>query len=157
MEPRIERLKEKKLIGKRMIMSFANNKTVELWKSFMPRRKEIQNNIGTELYSMQIYTPLFFENFNSATAFEKWATIEVTDFHAVPDEMETFILAGGLYAVFLYQGNANAADKTFQYIFETWLPNSKYTLDSRPHFEILGEKYKNNDPRSEEEIWIPIK
>lgn len=25
------------------------------------------------------------------------------------------------------------------------------------HFEILGEKYKNNDPLSEEDIWIPIK
>jgi AraC family transcriptional regulator len=38
------------------------------------------------------------------------------------------------------------------------LPLSKeYELDDRPHFEILGDKYKNNDPNSEEEIWIPIK
>jgi AraC family transcriptional regulator len=37
------------------------------------------------------------------------------------------------------------------------LPNSNYHLDDRPHFEILGEKYKNADPGSEEEIWIPIK
>jgi AraC family transcriptional regulator len=29
-------------------------------------------------------------------------------------------------------------------------------LDDRPHFEVLGEKYKNNDPTSEKEIWIPI-
>jgi AraC family transcriptional regulator len=49
------------------------------------------------------------------------------------------------------------APKTFQYIFGTWLPNSEYVLDNRPHFEILGEKYKNDDPTSEEEIWIPIK
>jgi hypothetical protein len=26
-----------------------------------------------------------------------------------------------------------------------------------PHFEVLGDKYKNNDPSSEEEVWIPIK
>jgi AraC family transcriptional regulator len=32
-----------------------------------------------------------------------------------------------------------------------------YFLDDRPHFEILGDKYKNGDPDSEEEIWIPIK
>jgi len=25
------------------------------------------------------------------------------------------------------------------------------------HFELLGEKYKNNHPDSEEEVWIPIK
>lgn len=40
---------------------------------------------------------------------------------------------------------------------KTWLPASDYNLDNRPHFEVLGEKYKNNDPTSEEEIWIPIK
>ena len=71
--------------------------------------------------------------------------------------METFTLIGGLYVVFLYQGIASAGAKTFQYILGTWLPNSEYTLDNRPHFEILGEKYKNEDPSSEEEIWIPIK
>jgi AraC family transcriptional regulator len=30
-------------------------------------------------------------------------------------------------------------------------------LDNRPHFEILGEKYKQGSPDSEEEIWIPVK
>ncbi len=46
---------EKKLIGKRMTMCLADNKTHALWYSFMPRRKEIKNNIGTDLYSMQVY------------------------------------------------------------------------------------------------------
>ncbi|WP_371811654.1 GyrI-like domain-containing protein [Flavobacterium sp. M31R6] len=42
-------------------------------------------------------------------------------------------------------------------MFRTWIPNSKYDLDHRPHFEILGAKYKKDDPNSEEEIWVPIK
>ena len=157
MQPRIEDLKEKKLIGKRMTMSFADNKTAELWRGFMLHRKEISNNVGTDLYSMQLYTPSFFDNFNPQATFEKWATIEVTDFNDIPDEMETFTLSGGIYAVFLYKGLVSAASATFQYILGTWLPNSEYILDNRPHFEILGEKYKNQDPDSEEEIWIPIK
>ena len=70
--------------------------------------------------------------------------------------MEAFILTGGLYAVFDYKG-LNTDHSIYQYIFGTWLPNSDYVLDNRPHFEILGDKYKNNDPTSEEEIWIPIK
>lgn len=156
MNPRIEILSEKKLIGKRMKMSLSNNKTPELWKSFMPRRNEIQNCIGSNLYSMQIYDPLYFKNFDSNTDFEKWATIEVTDFDKVPDEMETFTIISGLYAVFTYDGDISLAPQTFEYIFTTWLPDSDYILDNRPHFEILGEKYKNNDPTSEEEIWIPI-
>jgi AraC family transcriptional regulator len=158
MEPRIETLTEKKLIGKRLTMTFADNKTTELWKGFMPRRKEIRNNLASELISMQVYDKSFdFDNFDPNTAFEKWAAIEVTDFDTVPDEMEIHTLPGGLYAVFLHIGSASSGHKTFQYIFGTWLPNSAYSLDNRPHFEILGEKYKNEDPSSEEEIWIPIK
>jgi AraC family transcriptional regulator len=106
---------------------------------------------------MQIYAPSFFNNFSPNTEFEKWAAVEVTNFDTVPDEMATFTLKGGLYAVFLYQGAASAAANTFQYILGPWMSNSEYTLDNRPHFEILGEKYKNEDPSSEEELWIPIK
>jgi AraC family transcriptional regulator len=157
MKPRIETLKEKKLTGKRMRMSLSGNKTGELWRSFMLRRKEITNNIGTDLYSMQVYDPLYFSKFSYDAEFEKWAAIEVTDFSIVPDEMETTILPEGLYAVFLHKGAASKGRETFQYIFGTWLPGSDYLLDNRPHFELIGEKYKNEDPDSEEEIWIPVK
>lgn len=156
MQPRIENLKAKKLVGKRLTMSFANNKTGELWKSFMPRRREITNNLTNELISMQVYKPTHFADFNLTNEFEKWATIEVADFGNVPSEMEAFTLTGGLYAVFDYKGSS-ADNSVFQYIFGTWLPNSDYLLDNRPHFEVLGEKYKNADPNSEEEIWIPIR
>ena len=138
-------------------MSFADNKTASLWSSFMPRRKEIKNNIGTELYSVQVYAPLFFDQFDPKAEFAKWATVEVTDYDKVPNGMEPFILPGGLYAVFLYHGSSGAAAGVFQYIFSIRLPQSGYILDNRPHFEILGEKYKNDDPDSEEEIWIPVK
>ena len=62
-------------------------------------------------------------------------------------------MEGGLYAVFYCEGNS---PEVFQYIFQTWVPHSGFTLDQRPHFEVFGEKYKNNVPNSEEEIWIPI-
>ena len=158
MNPRIEILPDKKLIGKRIKTTFADNKTNELWKSFMPRRKEIRNTLTTELFSLQEYGKSFnFRNFNQYALFEKWAAVEVVNFDIIPPEMETYTLTGGLYAVFIHKGAANTGEKTFRYIFETWLPNSDYTLDHRAHFEILGEKYKHEDPNSEEEVWIPIK
>lgn len=156
MTPRIETLNEKKLVGKRLTMSLANNRTVELWQKFMPKRREISNNITNDLISMQVYKPTHFADFKPTNEFEKWATVEVTNFENLPTEMETFSLAGGLYAVFDYKGSSNDPS-IFQYIFGTWLPSSEYLLDDRPHFEVLGDKYKNNDPNSEEEIWIPIK
>jgi len=158
MKPDIRILPEKKLIGKRITMNLAENKTSELWRSFMPQRKEIRNFLTTDLFSMQVYDPtLDFGDFNENTRFEKWAAVEVADFDSIPESMESFILPEGLYAVFLHKGTAAEGVHTFSYIFGSWLPGSDYHLDNRPHFEILGEKYINDDPASEEEVWIPIK
>lgn len=157
MKPEIRVLSEKRLVGKRMVMSFSENRTGELWQGFMPRRKEIRNVIGIELYSLQIYSPLFFEKFNPDKEFEKWAAMEVSDIENVPAGMEALILKGGLYAVFHYRGSSEDAEATFRYILGSWLPASDYSLDNRPHFEVLGEKYKNGSPDSEEELWIPVK
>jgi AraC family transcriptional regulator len=156
MTPRIETCREKKLVGKWLTMSFANNRTGELWKSFMPERKSITTSLNVEVISMQVYKPGYFANFDPATEFEKWAVVEVPEFDSIPGSFETFTLPTGLYAVFDYKGSSNDSS-IFQYIFQTWLPASKYILDDRPHFEILGEKYKNQHPDSEEEIWIPIR
>ena len=157
LQARIETIAAKKLVGKRMTMSLANYKTFELWQGFMQRRKEIENAVGTDKYSVKMYDPSYFNAFNPSKEFEKWATVEVTDFDAVPNGMEMFSLPSGLYAVFPYKGLASAASPTFEYIFRTWLPASNYDLDDRPHFEILGDKFNKDDPNSEEEIWVPIR
>ena len=157
MTPRIETLNEKKLVGKRLTMSFADYKAGELWQAFMPKRKEISNNLTDDLISMVIYKANHFADFKPTNEFERWAAVEVSDFDNVPNELETFVLPSGQYVVFLHKGDTKQFAKTFQYILETWLPSSEYLLDDRPHFEILSDKYKNNDPTSEEEIWIPIK
>jgi AraC family transcriptional regulator len=99
MEPKIEILVEKKLIGKRMTMSLSNNKTGKLWRSFMSKRKEIQNNLTSDMISMQVYDqPVELGNLEQK--FEKWAATEVSDFETIPDGMETFTVPSGLYAVF---------------------------------------------------------
>jgi len=145
------------LAGKRLTMSLANIRTHELWKSFMPLRNTIGNTVNANRYSLQIYPDNYFTPFNPATEFEKWAAVEVSSFDNVPDDMETLIIPGGLYAVFEYKGNPANGSEAFKEIFTTWLPSSGYALDNRPHFEILGAKYQNGSDDSEEEIWIPIR
>ena len=156
MEPGIESSGEKKFAGKRLAMSFAENRTPELWQSFMPRRREIENAVGTELYSIEVYPADFFTAFEPTALFEKWAAVEVSSFANLPDNIETLTAPPGLYAVFIHHGPTSEAIITYTYIFQTWLPASEYRLDNRPHFAVMGEKYKNEDPDSEEEIWIPI-
>ena len=155
-QPRIEQLTEKKLIGQRVEMSLVNNRTHLLWSQFVPRINEIQNRISEDKISMQIYPPNYYKQFSPMNEFEKWAVVEILNFDFIPNNMETYILQEGTYAVFDYKGSSSNPS-IFQYIFSEWIPNSPYVVDDRPHFEVLGENYKNNDPNSEEEIWIPIK
>ncbi len=153
MKTNIRLIERKKLIGIHKRMSLTEDKTSDLWRTFMPRRKEIKNVVSTDLYSLQVYdSPLYFTEFIPSALFEKWALIEVADFQDIPTGMESFILQEGLYAVFLHKGLASEGQQVFNYIFNEWMPASNYRLDNRPHFELLGSKYKNNDPASEEEI-----
>ncbi len=59
MKNRIEIIGKKLLVGKHVEMSYLNNRTMELWQSFMPARKQIENRVDSSYYSMQIYPSLF--------------------------------------------------------------------------------------------------
>ena len=136
-------------------MSVSQNRTKALWGSFMPRRQEITNPLSTDFYAVQCYGPNYFTVFDPHSEFVKWAAMEVAHNTPIPKGMGQLILPSGSYAVFQYTGHSE--DPTiFQYVYGEWLPNSGWRLDQRPHFELLGKNYKNQDPLSEEEIWIPI-
>ena len=158
LKPEIKTLQNTLLVGIRMRMSFAKNRTAELWQKFMPHKKAVKHVSGDELYSVEVFDNFdFFKKFDPDQEFEKWAAVKVSKFDFIPEEMEVLNIPEGLYAVFQYKGTADKAAETYRYIFNTWLPDSCHSLDARPHLAIMGEKYRNNDPDSEEEIWIPVK
>jgi len=158
MQPRLEILEERKLVGLKTMMSlFTMYRTSELWQSFMPRRKEIQHIISPDFYSLEVYPQNYFDIFDLSAIFEKWAAIEVSAFDQLPEGMEPEVVPAGRFAVFPYKGLSSDAAKTYQYIFGTWLPNSIFVLDDRPHLAVMGQGYRNNDPASEEDIWVPVK
>lgn len=155
MNPQIKTFPTTKFIGKNLSFTYADYRAFVLWSSFMPRRREIQNAIGTELYNIQINPENF--DFQPDSLFVKWAAVPVSSFEEIPNGMETLEIQEGLYAVFNYKGDQSNAAAFFNAIYTEWLPSSDYELDFHPQFEILGEKYKNNHSDSEEEIWIPVK
>lgn len=156
MQPEIRYTPERKLAGRRLIMSLTENRISELWRSFLPEKDLIPNRLNDELMSVAVYDPGYFHNYDPARTFEKWAAAELSDFSNLPVGMETLILPAGMYAVFEYRGFSTDTS-IFQYIFGSWLPASEYLLDARPHFEILGKNYRINHADSEEQIWIPVK
>ncbi len=158
MKPNIKYTKEILLVGKKISMSYSNNLTTALWKSFMPHRKEISNSLNTNLFSVEVYnSPNFFENFDPSMNFEKWAAVEVSNFSNIPMEMDSLIIPAGQYAVFNYKGKGSEASETYSKILQDWFPASQFRLDDRPHFAVMGEKYQHEETSSEEELWFPIK
>ncbi len=156
--PDIRTLEKILLAGCKTRMSFSNNKTGDLWRRFMPQRSAIPHRNGPELYSVEIYdSPAFFSDFDLRREFEKWAAVRVSQMQKLPTGMDHLTIPGGLYAVFQYKGLAADAMPFYQAIYNTWLPGSGFVLDQRPHFARMGEKYKNDDPGSEEEIWVPVR
>ena len=156
MQAKIITSKEKKLVGISTHMSLADNKTGVLWSNFGPRIQEIRNRVSSDKISLQQYIPEYFIKFNPNASFIKWAAVEVVNFDDIPKGMQTLIIPESLYAIFHYKGFSHDAS-VFHYIYTEWLPKSGYELANCPHFEVLGDTYKNNDSNSEEEIWIPIK
>lgn len=154
--PGIVTIENKKLVGHSIEMSLINNKTLDLFSNFMPKRKHIQNTINKDVYEVLIYDKNYLKNFKPTNNFTKWATVAVENYNNIPEGMKTINLVSGLYAVFNYKGLPKDFGNLMSYIYTDWLPKSDYKLDQRPHFNLLGEKAKRNSPESEEEVWIPI-
>ena len=159
MEPKIVKIETKQLIGQHTTTQLADNQIPKLWRSFMPRRREVKNQVDELVYAIHRYEPgLKMEDFTPHTVYDTWACVEVSEAQEVPEGMVSRELAGGLYAVFLYKGPAAQFGATFNYIHAEWLPQSGYTLDNRDQFEVIGPNYLGPaHPDSEEEVWIPIR
>ncbi len=156
MHPEIIHTSSKHLAGLSLTMSLAQNRTQELWASFMALRKTYPEAANALLYSIQMYDDHYFSPFSPSKTFEKWAAFEINAYDQVPPGMKGLLLPKGVYAVFHYTGSSKDPS-IFQYIYGTWLPSSDYVLDHRPHFEVLGPRYRNDHSESEEDIWIPVK
>ena len=152
MKPTLLKLKQKKLIGMKSTTHHNDYaKIIALWKRFMPRRRDINNAVTNEFIAVQKY-----HNFNNLdVAFDIYACVEVSELSRIPKEMEGFAISEGDYAVFVQKGMDASA--TYQRILTDWLPSSGYEIDNRPHFQVMGEKYKNGSPDSEEDFYVPIK
>jgi AraC family transcriptional regulator len=158
MIPVLKQMPNKLIVGRKIATSSAQYIPFELWSKFMPKRKEILNTISADLLSIQVFQENTFSSttFNENTLFEMWAAVEVSKFEQTPTDMESTILVGGAFVTFILKGEKPTLTENYNYLINDWLPKEGYRIDNRAHFQVMGDKYKRNDPNSEEEVWIPI-
>jgi AraC family transcriptional regulator len=60
------------------------------------------------------------------------------------------------YAVFAHKGDLPSLSKTYEYIYQTWLPQSGYKLAAKIDFEHYNADFKDFAPDSVFYIYLPI-
>ena len=90
-------------------------------------------------------------------AFEYVAGFPVTKAEDVPEDFVVRHVPEHTYAVFAHKGDLPSLPMTYQYIYETWLPQSGYRLADKIDFEYYDADFKNFAPESVFYIYVPIK
>lgn len=159
-KPEIVTIKPRKLVGAVIQTTLAENRTKELWQGFGPKIRLIKHRTDpTESWSVEIYEKDFkFSQFTPQTSFEKGAAVEVSEYEDLPEGLKELEIPGGTYAVFSFKGLHSDAVAFLRYIYGTWIPDSEWELDDRPHFGIMGAHYYGPfDAESEEDFWVPVR
>ena len=142
--------------GQSLTMSLVDDRTPELFRSFMPNRKTYQS-IDQEaiVYDIRVYPKDYYRPFNPANEYTKWAAVRISEDRFQENAEEYISITAGLYAQFTIHGNV-VPPNLYQYIFTTWLPESPYQLDDRPHFDKLWPDPHQRGAVSKQAICIPI-
>jgi AraC family transcriptional regulator len=152
-EPTILNFEGGALCGASEAMSLQTFTPWTLWPKVMPQLSRVSNRKNKDLISLRAFEGIPVFGPTADPNFTYWGGAEVT---GPKDGLEHLEIPAGTYAVFHYKGLSNDSS-IWRFIYSQWLPNSEWELDDRPHFERLGSKYKNDDPTSEEDIYIPIR
>jgi AraC family transcriptional regulator len=87
-----------------------------------------------------IVQSIFYDNFNPTAAFEYWTAVVTTDFENIPEGMVSYNQQWLLCCFLLIK--VMRMERLLRLNIFLLVTSSEYVLDHRPHFEILGDKYK---------------
>jgi AraC family transcriptional regulator len=157
MEPKFIEKEAFKVIGVALNTTIIENENSQsipkFWGSFNQsgRAEEIPNRVYPD-------TMLGMCADNKADgAFTYLICSEVKSLDQVPEGMVARTIAGGRYAVFTSRGKIPDSIQTaWQYIFNTWLPQSGFDHSGTEDFELYDGRCANLED-AEVDIYIPIK
>lgn len=158
MQPKIVTKNTFMVVGIRGKSSLKNNTIPKMWQDFFPRITEIKHQTNNGSYGICEQIPDFdMREFSAETEFSEVVSVEVSKFEDIPNGMISKTIPEYTYAVFTHKGSLGTLRDTYDYIYGTWLPNSKYEFGNAEDFEFYNEKFIGIDnPESEMYIYVPI-
>ena len=124
-----------------------------LWGSFIARLNEPRR------INPQVSYGLCFSEVENAQEgeFEYVAAVEVADDQAIPAGMVYREVPSHKYAVFTHHGKLEKLSETYQYIYNTWLPQSGMQLHpDKFDMEVYAEDFKLGSDESKFYIYVAI-
>lgn len=134
--------------------SLLEDQTALVFKQLMIWRKDSEEHRAQPVYDIKVYPEAYFSSFNPSRSFTKWAAVLQKDKMQV-EELQSYVVDKGLYLCFTCEGHVSA--QFFQELYSSWLPQSEYELDDRPHFDKLWPDPAQRGAVIKEEIYIPVK
>ncbi|TYP79159.1 AraC family transcriptional regulator [Paenibacillus methanolicus] len=135
----------------------------EAWREFGRLCASIPNvKPGARAFGLELYEEA--AQGTRSGAFTYVACIEVEEHAAPPSSMTMLVIPAGRYAVATHKGSTERLQETFGYVYGVWLPASGESL--RPwdgvddaagfDFELYDGRYRDGDPESELDVYVPL-
>lgn len=148
------------VVGLSSVVSMECNIIHELWERFMPREKEVKHVSipGVALEVSFGYKEVAKEGEDKDWLFFDLVGLAVNSTADIPEGMTYKVVPAHKYAKFVHKGPISQITKTYNYIYEEWLPNSEYEYDFEAcNVEWYDERFKLEEEDSEFDIYVPIK
>ena len=121
----------------------------QLWQQFGPRMGEVQH-----LAEPGVSYGLMDHFDQELGQLDYMAGESVTQVVDLPAGMTTWQVPANTYAVF--ETTLPTIGKTFDFIYNSWLPTAGYHQAAAPYFERYGETFEPDDSTSTFSIYIPV-
>jgi len=120
-----------------------------LWQRFAPHIGHVPGQHGLDSYGV-CHHP------DAQGGFDYLAGVEVPDAAGLPEGFSTLTLTPQHYAVFEHHGSLQGLKRTFDAIFQQWLPNAREQAADAAVFERYPAGFDPANPQAVMEIWIPL-
>jgi AraC family transcriptional regulator len=120
------------------------------WQRFGDYFGKVPGQIGNVAYGVCY-------NADDAGNIDYLCGVEVSDFSALPAELSRLRISPQRYAVFSHREHISTIRRTWNTIWNQWLPASGHIPADAPNFERYDEKFDPVSGMGGLEIWLPLK
>ncbi|HWA29851.1 MAG TPA: AraC family transcriptional regulator [Rhizomicrobium sp.] len=150
-EPRIEKLPQQLFVGLPEFVAYGNMHTIAgQWQRFMSGPyEEIENKVPG--------IPVGIATESTDEGVHYVCAAEVSRFGKIPDGLAKVTLAPQTYLVFAHNDHITTLRKTYEAIWNEWLPSSGRTVVEAPSLDKHNPTFDPRTGNGGVTIWIPIR